>query len=172
MSGIEVAGLALAILPLVVSTAKRYDSALSPYLRYRRFAKEAKLYSKGLEIQRTIFRNECRNLLERVIDHDTASGMLNLLSQEPWSDAHLDAQLVQQLGESWKACVAIIELIEGQLSEVEVENQGFGAIVDQELIENQVLIALSRRGAAFESLFADSQYPGDPKAYEIERLEA
>ena len=168
MSGFEAAGLALAILPLVVSAAKRYDSVLSPFLRYKRFAKEARIYSKELEIQRTIFRNECRNLLERVIDHDAATSMLNLCSHEPWSDAHLDSQLVQQLGESWKACVAIIELIEERLIDVEVENQGFGAIVDHEL---QVPITLSRMVAAFEKfVVANQQYPGDSQTYQ--RLEA
>lgn len=169
MSGFEAAGLALAILPLVVSAAKRYDSALSPFLRYKRFAKEAKIYSKELEIQRTIFRNECRNLLEKVIDHDAATSMLDLLSQEPWSDGHLDAQLVQQLGESWEACAAIIELIEEQLLVVEIENRGFGAIVDQ---EQQVPILLGKMGAAFGNLVADIQHLGDSETHKVQRLEA
>ena len=82
MSGFEAAGLALAILPLILSAAKHYDSVLCPFRRYTRFAKEAKTYSKELGIQRTIFRNECRNLLKEVIDHDTASSMFNLLPRE------------------------------------------------------------------------------------------
>ena len=89
--------------------------------------KEDKTYFKELGIQRSIFRNECRILLEEVIDHDSASRMLDLLAQEAWSDCRLDAQLVQQLGESLKACVAIIELVEERLQDVEVENQEFGA---------------------------------------------
>ena len=131
MSGFEVAGLALAILPLIFSAAKRYDSVLMPFLRYKRYAKEVKTYSKELGVQGTIFRNECRNLLEEVIDHDSASGMLVLLAQEAWSDCHLDAQLKQQLGESFEACVAIIELVEERLQDIEAENQEFGAIVHQ-----------------------------------------
>ena len=132
MSGFEVAGLALAILPLIFSAAKRYDSVLKPFLRYKRYAKEVKIYSKGLRVQKAIFLNECRILSGEVIDHDSASRMLDLLAQEAWSDCHLDAQLVQQLGESLKACVAIIELVEERLQDVEVENQEFGAIVHQE----------------------------------------
>lgn len=132
MSGFEVAGLALAILPLIFSAAKRYDSVLSPFLRYKRYAREVKIYSKELGIQRTIFRNECRNLLEEVIDHDSASRMLDLLAQDAWSDRDLDAQLVRQLGESLNAYVAIIELVEERLQDVEVENEEFGAIVHQE----------------------------------------
>ena len=82
MSGVEAAGLALAILPLILSAAKGYDNVLGPFIRYKRFAKEAKRYSKELDVQRTIFRNECRNLLEEVIEHDAASSMLELLTKE------------------------------------------------------------------------------------------
>ena len=56
---------------------------------------------------------------------------------------------MQQLGESWQACTAIIEMIEERLLDVEVENEGFGAIVDQ---ERQVLSILSRVVAALEAL--------------------
>ena len=115
MSGVEGAGLALAILPLVLSAAKGYDNVLSPFFRYKKFAKEFKRYSRELDIQRTIFRNECRNLLEEIIEHDAASGMLDSLTKETWSDHQLEDQLIRQLGESKQACVSIIELIEERL---------------------------------------------------------
>lgn len=132
MSGVEGAGLALAILPLVLSAAKGYDNVLSPFFRYKKFAKEAKRYSRELDIQRTIFRNECRNLLEEIIEHDAASGMLDSLTKETWSDHQLDDQLIRQLGDSKQACVSIIELIEERLQDIEGENSDFSAIVEQE----------------------------------------
>ena len=132
MSGIEAAGLALAILPLILSAAKGYDNVLGPFLRYRRFAKEAKRYSKELDVQRTIFRNECRNLLEEIIEHDAASSMLELLTKETWSDSQLNDRLLEQLGESKQACVTIIELIEGRLQDIDGENNNLCAMVEQE----------------------------------------
>ena len=132
MSGAEAAGLALAILPLVLSAAKCYDQVLSPFHRYKRFAKEAKRYSGEFDIQRTIFRNECRNLLEEIIEHDAASSMLESLTTETWSDRQLEDRLAQQLGESKQACVTIIELIEERLQDIEGENNEFCAILEQE----------------------------------------
>lgn len=132
MSGVEAAGLTLAVLPLVRSAAKSYNDVLSPFLRFKRFTKEAKRYSKELEVQRTIFREECRSLLESVIDHDAASGMLELLAKELWSDYQLEEKIAQQLGESKQACVTLVELIEEQLRDIGDENDEFCTIADQE----------------------------------------
>lgn len=144
MSGIEGAGLALAILPLVLSAAKGYDNVLDPFFRYKRFAKEAKRYSRELDIQRTIFRNECRNLLEEIIEHDAASSMLGSLTKETWSNHRLEDRLVQQLGESKQACVSIIELIEERLQDIEGENIDFSAIVEQERQVSNITLRWTR----------------------------
>lgn len=133
MSGIEVAGLALAVLPILLSAARRYDSVLSPFLRFKRYAREAKIYSKELDIQRTKFRNECRNLLEEITGQDVASGMLDKLADSPaWVDQNLEASLAQRLGKSKQACASLIELIEARLEAVETENSAFNAVVDGE----------------------------------------
>ena len=132
MSGIEVAGVALAVLPLLISAAKHYDSALTPFTRYKRFAKEAKTYSKELGIQRTIFRNECRNLLEDTagVDHDNVDVVL--CSSHEWPTRGLDAQLDKQLGESRQAILDAIQLIEQELQEIDKENLRFTAALDEE----------------------------------------
>ena len=132
MSGIEGAGLALAILPLILSAAKGYDNVLGPFLRYNRFAKEAKRYSKDLDIQRTIFRNECRNLLEEIIEHDAASSMFELLTEQTWFNSELNDRLLENLGESKQACITVIELIEERLQEIDGENDRFCAMIEQE----------------------------------------
>lgn len=132
MSGVEIAGLALAVLPVLLSAAQQYNSCLGPFSRYKRFAKEARVYHKELEIQRTIFRIQCRNLLEEIVDHDAASSMLNSLTQTAWADKKLDEQLVQQLGESLEACIDLIDLIEQRLRDISAESQEFKSIVEQE----------------------------------------
>ena len=132
MSGFEVAGLALAVLPVLMAAAQQYNDSLGPLSRYKRFAREARSYSRELEVQRTIFRNECRNLLEEVVDHDTASGMLNALDQQAWEDKKLDKQLAQLLGDSLEACITIIRLIEERLLDISGETEGFKSIVEHE----------------------------------------
>ena len=87
MLGVEVTDLTLIILPLIISTAKCYNSVLSPFLQYKWFIKKAKIYSKELRVQRTIFQNKCHNLLKEVIDYDAASSRLNMLLQDMWLDS-------------------------------------------------------------------------------------
>ena len=167
MSGIEAASLALAVLPLMLSAAKSYNDVLGPFLRYRRFAKEAKRYSKELDIQRTIFRNECRNLLEEIIEHDAASSMLELLTTETWSDRQLDLRLVEQLGESKQACVTKIGLIEEQLQDIESENEGFCSIVEQERQVRNIAIGWTE---LWKRHLANHSCLDSAKAFEIQRL--
>ena len=132
MSGLEVAGLALAILPVLASCIEQYNTCLGPFSRYRRFAKEARDYCREIEVQRTIFSNACRNLLEEVVDHDAASGMLNALDQQAWANGQLDERLAQLLGESLKACVTTISLIEERLQEISGESERLKCIVENE----------------------------------------
>ena len=140
MSGVEAAGLALAILPVLLSAANHYNECLSPFLRYKKFTREAKRYCLELDIQRTIFRNQCRFLLENVTDHDAATAMLSLSAHSGWSNRQLDCQLAKQLGDSMKACLAVIDMIKQHLQDIEEENQEFRAIVDE---KKQVIDALS-----------------------------
>lgn len=130
----EVAGVALAVLPVLMSAAQHYNSCLDPLRRYRRFAKEAQAYCKEIDIQRAIFRNECRNLLEEVVDHVTASGMLDTITPEntAWVDKNLDDQLVQRLGESVTACLDVVGLLEEHLQSVVADSETFRSIVEQE----------------------------------------
>ena len=167
MAGLEAAGLALAVLPLVLSATKSYNDVLGPFLRYKRFAKEVKRYSKELDIQRTIFRNECRNLLEKIIEHNAASSMLEVLTNETWSDRQLDYRLVEQLGESKQACVTKIGLIEEQLQDIESENKEFCAIVEQ---ERQVRTIARGWTGLWGRHLADHSCLGNAKAFEIQRL--
>lgn len=97
MSGVEIAvGLALGVLPLLISAAEHYDDCLRPFIRYKNFVKEADRFQNLLAIQKVIFKNQCRILLEEIIEHDVASSMLNDPSganHPSWSDIELEKQL-------------------------------------------------------------------------------
>lgn len=136
MTGVEtVAGLALGVLPLLISAAEHYDDCLRPFIRYKNFAKEADRFRHLLGIQKTIFKNQCRLLLEEIIEHDVASSMLGGPSganHPSWSDSDLEEQLSQLLGDSRDACITTVEMIEERLRDIEGESQDLEATIDQD----------------------------------------
>lgn len=129
MSGVEVA---LALLPLLISAVGHYNDCFRPLTRYRKFNAELGRFQQRLKIQRAIFRNQCRILLENAVNQDVASQMLEERNHLLWCDAEMEKLLLEQLGSSREACITIIDLIDEGLRDIEKESRGFGAIVDQE----------------------------------------
>ena len=131
MSGLEVVGLVLAILPLLVSAAEHYDDCIRPILRYRKLVIEVQIFQRKLEVQKAIFINQCRILLESVVEHDDAVRMLASRSNDPcWQNSSLEKQLLEQLGDSTEACVTSIELIREKLQVIRKESQSLQDVVD------------------------------------------
>ena len=133
MSGVETAaGLALAILPLLLSAAEHYEDCFRPFLRYKRFAKEADYFRRQFSVQKVIFKNQCRFLLEKVVDHDVAASILDGESIPSQSVKQLERNLNELLGQSKEPCVAIIEMIKAKLSDIESESQELGTTIEHE----------------------------------------
>ena len=125
----EALGIILAVLPLLVSAAEHYDDCLSPFIRYRRFASKVDRFQQKLSIQRTVFRNECRILLESVVEHDVANRMVDDNTHPQWNDKELEQQLVRHLDTSRDACVSIIQEIQQCLQDVEKDSRDFESAV-------------------------------------------
>jgi len=135
MSGVEtVLGLVIGVLPLLISAAEHFDDCLRPFIRYKNFAKEADRFRHLLGVQKTIFRNQCRLLLEEIIEHHVATTMLNgpLGAAHPsWSDGELGNELCKLLGDSKVAIITTLEMIEKLLREIEDESRDLETSIDQ-----------------------------------------
>lgn len=126
-----VVGLTLAVLPLLISAAEHYEDILQPFVRYRNFSSKVDRFQRHLRVQRTIFRNECRILLESAVEHDIALRMLEDRDHPQWLDQSVDNRLLKQLDSSKDACITIITQIEEQLRDVDKDSQDFEAAVRQ-----------------------------------------
>ena len=99
---------ALAILPLIISSTKRYENCLRPIQEYIHFSKPFGDFQQKFERQRIIFQNQCQLLLEEAVDPNVAAGMLRDGAHMSWTDEGLDHRLSIQLGMSRNACTGII----------------------------------------------------------------
>ena len=129
MSGFEVAGL---ILPLLLTAFEHWDTCTRPFARYKRFEREARDYADSIEIERTIFRNECRYLLGNIVEQETVSGMLESLAHSDWQSEHVDGELARYLGDSLSGCLSIVKSINQQLREVGEDNRELIDILHKE----------------------------------------
>lgn len=131
MSGIEVVGVALAILPIIISAVEHYEDCIRPIRRYRKLALEVRDFERRLSIQNIIFLNQCRILLEGIVERERTQRMLINRSADPsWKDEALERCLDEHLGESKKSCVTSIELIAGRLSLIRNDCQRLRDVVD------------------------------------------
>ena len=67
MSGIEAAGLVLAVFPIVVSGLQHFTEGLETINNWRRYNRELAKYSRTLETQRIVYLNTIERLFEGLI---------------------------------------------------------------------------------------------------------
>ena len=126
-------GLALAVLPLVISAVEHYKKCLRPIKHYRTFARDAERVLDLLSLQRAIFNNQCRILLERTVDHDVAANMLKGGARHPqWSDKALEEHLCQMLGDSREEYAMVFGRIEEQLECLDKRCQDLESTINQD----------------------------------------
>ena len=137
----EVAGFVLAVLPLLISAVEHYEDCWRPLVRYCMFTSKVDHFQQRLKTQKTIFRNECRILLESVLEHDVASRMLEDKTHVNWNSQAIEKQLLEQLASSKEACLTIIAQVTEQLKVVEEESMGFDKVIEQ---SGQVCLSSNR----------------------------
>lgn len=111
MSGIEIAGLAIGVLPLLVELVKSYSAIMRRAHTFRHYGKTVKSLSTQLDTQNGLFMNEIRLLLLCVEDEAVVESMLADASDQHWTMDNLGKRLHLVLGNNFIICRNIIEEI-------------------------------------------------------------
>ena len=116
MDPVTAVGLALGVLPLIITVFEDYKAAIQPFFKLKDSRKLAIRFGNSLQVQQTLFENECQHLLRFI----TSEGpdMLNNPGHHLWKDSELERKLCAYLNNSMNSCVAIIQLIKEVLSEI------------------------------------------------------
>ena len=131
MAGVEAIGLALGLLPLIISAFEHYDDVLRPFSRYRSFTSKAQRFIDELDTERTIFRTECQLLLAAVVGPKIAAEMLRNRHHSSWDDDDVRDRLIGQLGALGTACTSLISKIESKLCEIGKKSEQLGTVMLQ-----------------------------------------
>lgn len=125
MSGIEIAGLAFGVLPILVELVKSYSTVADGLHTFRHYSREVKAISLQLNVQNGIFLNHCRLLLRLVEDDKAAEDMLEDKSDRRWTSKELNDKLSTVLKESFDLCRDIVEGTKDVVDEMRVELEKF-----------------------------------------------
>jgi hypothetical protein len=104
MSGIEVAGLAFGVLPILVEAVKSYKDVSKKIHTLRHHSKAVKSVSEQLKVHSGIFLNEIRLLLRCVETEEEVEAMLNDAADQRWISTHLNEKLRKVLQDSFEIC--------------------------------------------------------------------
>ena len=112
------AGLALAVVPLMISALENYEYTFQPIIIFRkRYKKEVERFQNALKVQRVDFENECCFLLHSVT-LNRGKVMVEDLGHALWQDEDLENRLTAQLGDAYQGCGAALSLINNLLIEI------------------------------------------------------
>jgi hypothetical protein len=109
MSGLEIAGLAFGILPILIELVKSYSTISRKVHTLRHYSKEVRSISEQLKIHNGIFLNEVRLLLRSIEDEKEVESMLNEANDRRWNGRKLNDKIAAVLGQSFDLCRSIIE---------------------------------------------------------------
>jgi hypothetical protein len=111
---VSLAGLGLAILPLILFAIENYEHIFEPAIIFAHGGgTEAGKFQLALDVQRTQFENSCRLLLKTVTSH--TDDMITDRQHPLWWDRDLDERFKARLGDSFRACVSALTLIQEAL---------------------------------------------------------
>ncbi|KAL1850625.1 hypothetical protein Plec18170_006910 [Paecilomyces lecythidis] len=119
VTGVETAGLILAILPLLVNQIDGYARGLEKIRSLRRYRRELMRYSTGLSAQHVILLNTLELSLEGVVDnHDERWELINNPRGAGWASTQFQEKLRGKLGRNYDVFVSITKQLSDMLEEL------------------------------------------------------
>ena len=135
MSGAEAAGLLLGIIPLIIEAFDHCERTYDAFATYQKYPREIMKIDTKLGAQRTVFRNNCINLLTKLTgDRKRIQDMISRPSHEMWRDRRLNQMLLthlETLNQTFHSCQRTMEHIYEALQAISQETEGFRKLLKE-----------------------------------------
>ena len=146
MSGIEIAGLAFGVLPILIEAVKAYSTISKKVHTLRHYSKEVKSISEQLKVHNGIFLNEVRLLMRSIEAEEEVESMLEDAADQRWSSEVLNNKLRTILRDSFEVCRSIIEETKETIEAMRAEMATFDILLDQKTKVSSPCAAPERAG--------------------------
>ena len=129
MSGIEAAGLVLAVFPIVVNGLQHFTEGVETIKSWKRFRRELDKYSRTLETQRIVYLNTIERLLEGIIQsNDELDAFMKnpggALSHKPEYEERLSTRLGRSYGNYTRIMADMLDSLEAARKELGIGEDG------------------------------------------------
>jgi len=128
MSGIEVVGLVLGVLPLCISALEYYEKGLGPVTTMVKYRRELARYRCRLAVQYALYTQTIEYLLTPIVDEDQLEIMLTQDFGELWKQPEVAGRLEDHLGNVHEAyqytLMDMQETIEELVAMLDIERKG------------------------------------------------
>jgi hypothetical protein len=112
MTGVEVAGIILAVLPLFISALENYENGLDPLRAFLEFDSEWPNQIRKLRDQHINYNLTMKGLLLSVADSEDVEEMISDPGGACWKDIGMQTRLEERLDEAYQAYLDAIKHIE------------------------------------------------------------
>lgn len=133
MSGFEVAGIVLGLIPMVIKATTSYADGLSTLQRWRKYDREIQSLNRNLETERARLKNVCEKLLLGLVPHSQIESMIDDEGGSLWREDAIQKKMKSRLWECFDVFEANIVHVREALDEInrkiEMQN-GSGNVLD------------------------------------------
>ncbi|KAI4100086.1 MAG: hypothetical protein LQ339_005608 [Xanthoria mediterranea] len=143
MSGIEVAGLALAVFPILINGLNHVVAGIESVKRWKRYRFKLKDYADILESASVYFLDTLDELLSDIVDSDVElSILLANPGGSPWKEKAYDERLRRRLDRSYnsylKTVSRLVQALQGMCERLGVDKAGSVKWDDYSILEREM----------------------------------
>lgn len=109
MSGIEVVGVVLGVMPLIIEGLERYAEGISTAKRLFRPERELRRLRRRVNAELQIFRNTTRSLLVNITNDAHVTSLIDNPKSPLWQNAEFEEKLKRILGSSYRSWYDVME---------------------------------------------------------------
>ncbi|KAK3341838.1 hypothetical protein B0T25DRAFT_488810 [Lasiosphaeria hispida] len=107
----EIAGLVLAVVPLLISALEHYEDAVDPVVAFFRWRQRLPKVIRELYMENAAYAQNIRLLLNQTTSDAELSDMINNPNCDNWKSADLEDALRDQLGTAYEPCMSTVNEI-------------------------------------------------------------
>jgi hypothetical protein len=118
MSGFEVAGAVLGVIPLIISALEHYQDGVRVIQRWRKYDRELQSLIRNIETERVRLQNVCEKLLDGLVPPSQIDAMVENPGGDLWMNESIQKKIRDRLWRSWELFECHLRAIQVAITDI------------------------------------------------------